>query len=126
VIFPIAASASSEVLAAVILANVSGREVPNATRVIAVIDSFIPSTQPSSDANSPTIAVTKPIKAREAKKLALPPHIYVGGTNANRTFHPIETKCTMASKKLTSSISPSSSLIYGPNMIAFLNCPPQV
>jgi hypothetical protein len=92
VIFPIAASASSEVLAAVILANVSGREVPKATKVIAVIDSFIPSVQPSSDANSPTTAVTKPIKAREAKKLALPPHIYVGGTNANRTFHPIETK----------------------------------
>ena len=38
VMFPIAASANSDVLAAVILAKVSGRDVPNATKVMAVTD----------------------------------------------------------------------------------------
>lgn len=72
VIFPIAESALSELAAAVILANVSGRDVPKATIVIAVTDSSIPSTQPSTVANSPTIAVTTPIIAREMKKAGPP------------------------------------------------------
>jgi hypothetical protein len=41
-----AESAESDYLAAVILAKVSGRDVPRATRVIAVISSLIPSTHP--------------------------------------------------------------------------------
>jgi len=61
VTFPIAESAYSEDLAAVILANVSGREVPRATRVMAVTDSSIPTTQPKSSAIYPTTAVTAPI-----------------------------------------------------------------
>ena len=41
VMLPTAASALSDYLAAVILANVSGKEVPRATKVIAATDSLI-------------------------------------------------------------------------------------
>jgi hypothetical protein len=61
VTFPIAESANSDDLAAVILANVSGRLVPSATSVIAVIESSIPRRHPSNSANEPTTAVTIPI-----------------------------------------------------------------
>lgn len=61
VTFPIAASAYSEFLAALILAKVSGSDVPIATNVIAVTDSFIPMTHPRAFATSATIAVIKPI-----------------------------------------------------------------
>jgi len=61
VTLPIAESAYSEVLAAVIDANVSGSEVPKATIVIAVMDSFKPISHPRRIAMSPTIAVTRPI-----------------------------------------------------------------
>lgn len=54
VILPTAASALSDYLAAVILANVSGRDVPKATRVIEATDSLIYSTQPRTVATSPT------------------------------------------------------------------------
>lgn len=59
--FPIAESAYSDYLAAAIEAKVSGKDVPSATRVIAVIESSIPSTHPRIVANSPTIAVTSPM-----------------------------------------------------------------
>lgn len=72
VIFAIAASALSEFLAAFILAKVSGRDVPRATKVIAVIDSSIPSTHPRTVANSPTTKVTAPMYARETMKEADP------------------------------------------------------
>jgi hypothetical protein len=68
-----AESAYSEFLAAVIDANVSGSEVPRATRVIAVIESGIPQTQPSMEAHSPTIAVIAPINERAAIKAGHPP-----------------------------------------------------
>jgi len=55
VTLPIAASAVLDYLAAVILAKVSGRDVPKATRVLAATDSLIPHTHPKSVANSPTI-----------------------------------------------------------------------
>ena len=60
--------------------------------MIAVIDSFIPRTQPNKLANSPTTAVTAPIKLKEITKLALPPQTLAGGTKANNTFQPSETK----------------------------------
>lgn len=41
VMLPTAESAFSDYLAAVILANVSGKEVPNATKVMAVTDSLM-------------------------------------------------------------------------------------
>jgi hypothetical protein len=61
VTLPIAESAYSEVFAAVIDANVSGSEVPNATIVMAVMDSFKPISHPRRMAMSPTTAVTKPM-----------------------------------------------------------------
>jgi len=61
VTLPIAESAYSDDLAAVILAKVSGKEVPRATRVMAVTDSSMPTTHPKSSAISPTMPVTTPI-----------------------------------------------------------------
>ena len=72
VTLPIASSAVSEFLAAVIDAKVSGKEVPKATNVIAVIDYLMPKTHPNTVAISPTIAVTKPIIASATKKHPLP------------------------------------------------------
>jgi len=72
VTFPIAESAYYDYLAAVIEANVSGREVPSATSVIAVTDYSIPRTHPKTAATSPTTAVTKPIIANDTKNVALP------------------------------------------------------
>lgn len=73
VTFPIAESAWSEDYAAVILANVSGRDVPIATRVIAVTASFSPTTQPSVLATSATIAVINPMKISATPKAGQPP-----------------------------------------------------
>ena len=86
VTFPTAESALSDVLAAVILANVSGREVPIATRVIAVICGSIPKTQPTNSATVPTIPVIIPIKVKAIIKAGLPPPYLTGGTIANRSF----------------------------------------
>ena len=72
VTFPIASSAVSEFLAAVIDAKVSGKEVPRATKVMAVIDYFRPITHPKTVAISPTTAVTIPIIARAIKKQPFP------------------------------------------------------
>ena len=108
VTLPIAASASSSYLAAVILAKVSGREVPKATKVMAVIDGGTIRTHPKSVANLSTIAVTKPIMARAPKKQAHPLHIWAGGTNEKRSFHPMQLKCMKPSMASKSSIFPSS------------------
>ena len=51
VTFPTAESACSDYLHAVILAKVSGSEVPRATKVIAVVAFGIPSTQPTISAH---------------------------------------------------------------------------
>ena len=73
VTFPIALSAYLSALAAAIEAKVSGREVPRATNVIAVIEGLMPRMQPKRLANSPTTAVTIPMTARAEKKQAHPP-----------------------------------------------------
>jgi len=73
VTFPTAASAYFSCWAAVIEAKVSGREVPKATNVIAVTPGLIPRTHPKRPANSPTMYVTKPMKASEIKKQGIPP-----------------------------------------------------
>ena len=72
VIFPMDASALSEFYAAVILAKVSGREVPNATIVIAVIESSIPSSHPRRVANYSTIKVQAPMNIKETTNEAFP------------------------------------------------------
>ena len=54
-------------------ANVSGREVPSATNVMAVTDGFIKRTHPNKSANSPMMKVVKPIKAKDITKQGNPP-----------------------------------------------------
>lgn len=74
VTFPTAESACLPSLAADILANVSGSDVPIATKVMAVTPGLRPITQPINVATSATIAVTTPMPARAAKKHAQPWH----------------------------------------------------
>lgn len=92
VTFPIAESAYSDYLAAVILAKVSGNDVPKATKVIAVTDYSIPSAHPRTVAISPTIPVTRPMYISEMTKAGFPPIIETGGTVANNTFQKMVTK----------------------------------
>ena len=125
VTFPTAASAQALSLAAVMLAKVSGSEVPMATNVIAVTPGFSPITHPIAPAISPTTAVSAPIKAMAARKQGMPPPQCGGGQQAKRTFHPTEKKWRAASTPLMSSISPSS-FLEGWRRQAFLNCWPQV
>jgi hypothetical protein len=120
-----AESAFFDYSAAVFEANVSGSDVPKATKVIAVTAGLSPITHPNSPAISPTIAVTIPIKDRATQKANHPFQIFLGGISAKNTFHPIARKWKMASKPVTSSIAPSSSML-GPSMIADLNCPDHV
>ena len=68
---PTAESALSDYFAAVILANVSGSDVPSATKVIAVIESGKPIMHPNCPATSPTINVITPIKVKAIQKLSL-------------------------------------------------------
>lgn len=72
VTLPTAASAYFSYLAAVIEAKVSGREVPRATKVMAVIGIGTPRTHPKAVAINSTILVTIPIIARDAKNVAHP------------------------------------------------------
>ena len=122
VTFPIAESAYSEFLAAVILAKVSGRDVPTATIVIAVIDGSNPITHPRRPATVPTIAVMIPIRVRAIPNAGAPPPIFGGGTIANRSFHPINKKWKIAYPSPTYSTIMFSSSICGPSITAFLNC----
>jgi hypothetical protein len=71
-IFPTASSALSDYLAAVILAKVSGSDVPRATTVMAATDSLIPMQQPKTVATSPTINVISPIYANDITKQGAP------------------------------------------------------
>ena len=86
VTFPIAESAESLYLAACIEANVSGRDVPSATKVIAVTSGFNPMTHPKRFANSATIAVIIPMKTSEITKASHPPQAFGGGTRANSNY----------------------------------------
>lgn len=110
VTLPTAASAYASYLAAAIEAKVSGRDVPRATKVIAVMEGFIPSTHPKRLENSPTTAVTIPIKQRHPKKQAHPPIQCGGGMKAKNNFQPIQIMWKTASKTVGSSMKPSSFL----------------
>ena len=68
VTFPIAESALCDSRAAVILARVSGSDVPNATSVTPVIDSGILNTHPNAVAKSLIRITTRPIHVRETRK----------------------------------------------------------
>ena len=73
VTLPMDASALSSASAAALEAKVSGRDVPNATRVMAVTESLRPMTQPNIDARSPIMAVTAPMKMSATLKHTHPP-----------------------------------------------------
>lgn len=92
VTFPIAESAYSDYWAAVMLAKVSGSEVPIATIVIAVTAGFIRMTQPRRVATSATMAVIVPIKTRATKKAGQPPPHSTGGIRAKTTFQKMVAK----------------------------------
>mmetsp|Transcript_67355 Transcript_67355/g.191129 ORF Transcript_67355/g.191129 Transcript_67355/m.191129 type:complete len:205 (+) Transcript_67355:445-1059(+) len=87
VTLPMLLSAVGSCIAAVLEANVSGKEVPRATNVIAQIEGGMSRAHPSRFARSPMKAVQIPIMSREHAKHAFPPQNSVGGTAANSTFH---------------------------------------
>lgn len=118
VTFPIALSANSKVRAAVILARVSGSDVPIATKVIAVTEALRPIAHPRIVATSPTNIVTIPMNARAMKKAGTPPPIYAGGTSANITFQPMQAKWNSPSDSVTSSMIRLSSSMHGPSFTA--------
>lgn len=97
VMFPIAASAFVLCWAACLLAKVSGRDVPIATKIMAVAASLSPITHPNNLAISITTAVINPMKIKLNKKPAHPLSSLGGGTIAKSTFHPIVQKCKNAS-----------------------------
>lgn len=72
VTLPTASSAYFSFLAAVIDANVSGRDVPRATKVIALIGAGTPITHPKAVATYSTKAVTIPIINRDTTNDSLP------------------------------------------------------
>lgn len=123
--FPTAESAFLDWRAAVTDANVSGREVPRATIVIAVTDWGIMKQHPIRLANSPTMSVTRPIQMRAPVNAAHPLQYFGGGIVAKTSFQPIAQKWKKASSPSISSMSPSSESRLGPRIRAFLNCPAQ-
>ena len=55
-----------------------GIDVPKATNVVAVTESFIPTVQPKWLARSPSSAVNIPMHAMDTTKHRIPPHRAVG------------------------------------------------
>lgn len=89
VTFPTDASAWRSFTAAALLAKVSGNDVPNATKVMAVIESGSPRVHPKMDAISPTTIVRRPMNINATTKASQPPAMEVGGTAANNTWREI-------------------------------------
>mmetsp|Transcript_3628 Transcript_3628/g.7353 ORF Transcript_3628/g.7353 Transcript_3628/m.7353 type:complete len:201 (+) Transcript_3628:468-1070(+) len=102
-------------------AKVSGREVPRATTVNAVTVSRRPTRHPNTEARSPIMAVTSPMRPRATMKHAHPPQIFGGGTTAARIFHPIDIQCITQSATEASLRSPPAF-----TLMACRNCSPQV
>mmetsp|Transcript_126123 Transcript_126123/g.315197 ORF Transcript_126123/g.315197 Transcript_126123/m.315197 type:complete len:244 (+) Transcript_126123:199-930(+) len=102
VTLPTDASAYGSCSAATFDANVSGREVPKATSVMAVIESGRPTTQPSIDARSPIRAVTMPIIRRAQTKHSQPPAKSAGGIRAKMSFQNTVATCMIVSIMLDS------------------------
>ena len=92
VTLPIAESAVGELLAADMDANVSGKDVPRATNVMAVTESLTPHTHPNTSAAYPTTTVIIPMQAKEHTKAGHPPAHLTGGTVANNNFQKMITK----------------------------------
>lgn len=73
VTFPMAESAYGDYCAAVILAKVSGSDVPIATNVMAVTAGWRPTVHPRTVATSATIAVMPPMKMSATPNAGQPP-----------------------------------------------------
>mmetsp|Transcript_84905 Transcript_84905/g.259240 ORF Transcript_84905/g.259240 Transcript_84905/m.259240 type:complete len:213 (-) Transcript_84905:1954-2592(-) len=87
VTLPTDASASGSWTAACFEAKVSGKDVPRATKVMAVISfSMNGMTQPNRLAMSPMMTVTPPIMIKDTTKHSQPPHKSVGGQHAKTIF----------------------------------------
>jgi hypothetical protein len=86
VTLPIELSAVRSIVAACLLAKRSGRLVPMATNVMAVIESGRPTRHPNVAARSPTIAVRSPINSNDTTNDSQPPSMEGGGTNANSNW----------------------------------------
>jgi len=97
VTFPMELSAVWSSSAAVFDASVSGKLVPNATKVIAVMSSEKPMLHPSKLAKSPIHAVTVPIQANASAKHGHPPNKDAGGTDTNTTFQTKHRQCMIQS-----------------------------
>ena len=69
-------------VAAVLLANVSGILVPRATKVIAVMAGSSPIKHPKIPARSPIMAVSIPITDKEMMNVGQPPRYWAGGMKA--------------------------------------------
>lgn len=84
VTLPIELSAYFSFRAAVLLANVSGKLVPRATKVMAVMLSSNDTRQPKIDARSLMRAVSIAMKQRDTTKQIYPPEFrkFGGGTQA--------------------------------------------
>mmetsp|Transcript_55927 Transcript_55927/g.173401 ORF Transcript_55927/g.173401 Transcript_55927/m.173401 type:complete len:233 (-) Transcript_55927:384-1082(-) len=108
VTFPMELSAVGSCCAASFDATVSGRLVPSATSVIAVMSSPMPMQQPRSVASSLTRAVTQPIISRAPTKQSHPPKKHGGGTTAKITFQ------GRAARWSTHSMTPAWACSSGP------------
>lgn len=95
VTLPMEASAYWSWVAATLLANVSGTDVPSATNTTAVTESFRPMVQPKWEARSPMKAVSRPIMRMETMKHAQPFQYSVGG---RRQRGPSRTQSESASR----------------------------
>mmetsp|Transcript_6454 Transcript_6454/g.19935 ORF Transcript_6454/g.19935 Transcript_6454/m.19935 type:complete len:236 (-) Transcript_6454:2233-2940(-) len=94
VTLPTELSALASCCAATFEAKVSGKLVPRATSVMAVISSGMPMQQPRRAARSLTSAVTRPIMPRAKMKQSQPPQRPGGGMIAKRSFQTSETAWT--------------------------------
>lgn len=79
-------SAVFSLMAATLLANVSGILVPKATNVIATTVFSNPTKHPNMLARSDIKAVIKPIKMSDPIKVRYPPAMDGGGMKANKTW----------------------------------------
>mmetsp|Transcript_15500 Transcript_15500/g.28478 ORF Transcript_15500/g.28478 Transcript_15500/m.28478 type:complete len:234 (-) Transcript_15500:1167-1868(-) len=113
VTFPTAMSAVGSSTAATFDANVSGKEVPIATIVMAVTPGLRPRTQPSSPARSPMKPVNSPIMASATQKQSQPLQYAGGGTKANKTFHGKAMMCKVHSPAVASCTWSSSLAEFG-------------
>mmetsp|Transcript_26123 Transcript_26123/g.76602 ORF Transcript_26123/g.76602 Transcript_26123/m.76602 type:complete len:206 (+) Transcript_26123:863-1480(+) len=123
VTLPMDESAVGSPLAEAMDAKVSGRDVPRATNVIAVISSGMPSVHPSNPARSPMTAVTTPMSTSATAKQARPSATKVGGHKAKSTFQGRATMCRIQSEAVGGASPSPRTVTASVNWCAHLLCP---